>query len=74
MPIIPMLTGTGQYRQLQERLYQHGFRVHALPYHRGQLIRFMMHAENTPDDIREFVRVLMEWGWEKFGSSPHARL
>ena len=78
MPIIPIMTGTGLYHQLQERLYQHRFRVHALPYHRGhrseQRIRFMMHAENTPDEIREFVRILMEWGWEKFGDGPQARL
>ncbi|KAF9893463.1 hypothetical protein FE257_010775 [Aspergillus nanangensis] len=78
--IFPIVTAMGQCHKLQQRLRKHGFRTHALRYptvaREEERVRFIMHADNKTEDIREFVRVMMAWGCENSGISaqPRARL
>ncbi|PYH37797.1 aminotransferase class I/II-fold pyridoxal phosphate-dependent enzyme [Aspergillus neoniger CBS 115656] len=78
--IIPIITKQGQCHKLQQRLQEYGFRTHAVRYPAvpkdEEHVRLMLHADNKPDEIRGFARVLMEWGWEmmQVGPRPESRL
>ena len=80
MAIIPIITKQGQCHKLQQRLQGYGFRTHAIRYpavpKKEERVRLMLHADNKPDEIRGFARVLMEWGWEmmQVGPRPESRL
>ncbi|GLA93867.1 hypothetical protein AtubIFM61612_003005 [Aspergillus tubingensis] len=78
--IIPIITEQGQCHKLRQRLQEYRFRTHAVRYpavpKEEERVRLMLHADNQPDEIRGFVRVLMEWGWEmmQVGVKPESRL
>ncbi|RAK83816.1 aminotransferase [Aspergillus costaricaensis CBS 115574] len=78
--IIPIITEQGQCHKLQQRLQEYSFRTHAVRYpavpKEEERVRLMLHADNQPDEIRGFVRVLREWGWEmmQVGAKPESRL
>ncbi|PWY74093.1 PLP-dependent transferase [Aspergillus eucalypticola CBS 122712] len=77
--IIPIITKQGQCHKLQQRLQVYGFRTHAVRYPavpEEERVRLMLHADNKPDEIKGFARVLMEWGWEimQVGPRPETRL
>ncbi|TGO43875.1 hypothetical protein BCON_0772g00010 [Botryotinia convoluta] len=76
IPIIPILTGTGLCHELQQWLRQQGFLTHALrfPVVLEERIRFVMHVNNTLDNIRAFVRDLMEWGETNMMAIAEAQL
>ncbi|RDK42823.1 hypothetical protein M752DRAFT_326569 [Aspergillus phoenicis ATCC 13157] len=67
--IIPIMSEQGQCHKLQQRLQEYRFRTHVVLYpavsKEEKRVRLMLHADNKPDEIRGFVHVLMNWGWER---------
>lgn len=78
--IIPIMTEQGQCHKLQQRLRDYRFRTQAVLYpavpKEEKRVRLMLHADNKPDEMRGFVHVLMNWGWERVqvGAKPGSRL
>ncbi|GKZ80119.1 hypothetical protein AnigIFM56816_004335 [Aspergillus niger] len=78
--IIPIMTEQGQCHKLQQRLREYRFRTQAVLYpavpKEEKRVRLMLHADNKPDEMRGFVHVLMNWGWERVqvGAKPGSRL
>lgn len=73
---VAIITKQGQCHKLQQRLQEYGFRTHAVRYPAvpkdEEHVRLMLHADNKPDEIRGFARVLMEWGWEMMQVGPRS--
>ncbi|KAI0307459.1 PLP-dependent transferase [Multifurca ochricompacta] len=66
-PIFPILTS--RPLQLATFLQAKGYAAQPIPYPavpRGQeRIRVVVHAENTEDELREFIEVLLQWAGEQ---------
>lgn len=72
VPIIPIVTAPGKCEKLQERLREHAYCTNAVQHpivpRTEERIRFMMHAENTIDEIQGFIDVFFSWACESIAT------